>query len=464
MRLALHIFRKDARCFWYESLLVLLLTGLWMLRPSDLHALSIVLIVRSFSAVLVPIAWILLILRVMQEDPFPGNDYDWRIRPIPRGSLLLAKGLFIAAFVLLPFAALCTALVVQAGFDPLLYGGGFTSHLLCFLVTVVLPTAAVGTITGSVTAGGFSTILLVAPLSFVSVATMHGIHWFQVLLLLLSAVLWSAMVISIQFRGPSIWLARVAAYLALPLTVLLVALLPFDVGAAAHRLVAGSPPNLDAVRLELTSPHTESGSLKLYFIVQDVPESLPSSIVRMDGRVRTVAWSSSLRRHDTPTSRDNSLGIYTAELPARGSGRIPVDIEGTAWIAIYRVVSESPVHVLSERFDSTLAGTCRINPSVAPTAIINIGCMQPFRSASGVCLRLRDKRRPDAELGLSCAAGEFTPLPATFGMPPAVTNWSLSGIDINRPDDFVIVAERREPVAFVKRSFHYRQVAVSVPR
>src|ERR1700683_781282 len=99
MREAFFLFRKDVRHFRLQLGAFLALMGLLGCaeaeaprRPEWLAAGVIC------QWMLVPAAWYLLVLTV-HEQKLPGDRQYWLTRPYPRRSLLLAKVLFVAAFL-----------------------------------------------------------------------------------------------------------------------------------------------------------------------------------------------------------------------------------------------------------------------------------------------------------------------------------------------------------------------------
>lgn len=82
-----------------------------------------------------------LIVAVVHQDPLPGVDQDWLIRPLARTDLFLAKLLLVILVVCAPMLALDSARVLAAGFSlpvalpALLYKEVY--FLLCFVVPVM---------------------------------------------------------------------------------------------------------------------------------------------------------------------------------------------------------------------------------------------------------------------------------------------------------------------------------------
>jgi hypothetical protein len=82
-----------------------------------------------------------LAVAAVHQDPLPGLDHDWLIRPLARTDLLLAKLLFVVVAVFAPMLVLDSTRVLAAGFSlpaalpALLYKEVY--FLLCFVIPVM---------------------------------------------------------------------------------------------------------------------------------------------------------------------------------------------------------------------------------------------------------------------------------------------------------------------------------------
>jgi len=90
-----------------------------------------------------------LVVTLVHQDPVPGVDQDWLIRPLPRSELLLAKLLFAIVVVCVPMLALDAARAVAAGFSlsaalPLILYKEFYL-LVCFVIPVMALAAITAT-------------------------------------------------------------------------------------------------------------------------------------------------------------------------------------------------------------------------------------------------------------------------------------------------------------------------------
>jgi hypothetical protein len=149
---ALHIFRKDAREFRLEAAAVLFLTAMlvvtgvaswesiqeWGRAPDgDTGPLTLLL----------PLAWCLLIARVIHSEALPGDRQFWLTRPYSRAGLLLSKGLFIVMFINLPLLLAQAAILALDGFPLSSYLGGLLWNQLLIAALVLLPAATAASLT-----------------------------------------------------------------------------------------------------------------------------------------------------------------------------------------------------------------------------------------------------------------------------------------------------------------------------
>ena len=166
---ALHIFKKDVRQFWFEIAIVLFVTaafafigarrGSWLDDPGANRSVA-----WSMVQLMLPLAWWILIARVVYGDILPGDRQFWITRPYRWTSLLGAKLLFIAVFVNLPLLAADVIIIRAYGFAPAEEIQGLVwKQILCTLV-FLLPVAAVCAITS-----GFFQLLSVAFILLVGV-------------------------------------------------------------------------------------------------------------------------------------------------------------------------------------------------------------------------------------------------------------------------------------------------------
>ena len=166
MKQTLHIFAKDVRCLLQEILIVLSLAAAFVSISSYLGATdppfrSAGLDAGGKLAKLLPlliafihIAWILLVCRVIRAERLAGDTQFWITRPYEWEKLLAAKLLFVMTFVYLPVVAgfAISWAVYSAHPHPDVaksFLGGL-GNVLGYMNFVVLPVAAIATVSASV--------------------------------------------------------------------------------------------------------------------------------------------------------------------------------------------------------------------------------------------------------------------------------------------------------------------------
>jgi hypothetical protein len=149
MRLAWHIFAKDARRLWWE--IAVTLGVLTMLAREDRWRSDFIPgPIEGLLNLVLPAAWAYLMALAVHQEPVVGDRQFWVTRPYPKGSLTAAKAMFALAFILLPsFLADCAVLMLR-GFSPLENLGPLLWKQAGLLAAVVLPAAALAAVTGTV--------------------------------------------------------------------------------------------------------------------------------------------------------------------------------------------------------------------------------------------------------------------------------------------------------------------------
>jgi hypothetical protein len=187
LRQILHIFSKDARRFWPEILVSLVILAAfvrvypvnWV--PQDafhsrgfLQYASQLQILANVLTGLVPASWWLLIARVIHAEALVGERQFWVTRPYEWPKLLAAKGLFLAVFLYAPFVAAQWGLLGEGGFRPWEYVPGILFNLLLLTGILVLPLVALAAVTSTLVrmtltllgiAAGLGVIVYLASLS-----------------------------------------------------------------------------------------------------------------------------------------------------------------------------------------------------------------------------------------------------------------------------------------------------------
>ncbi len=149
----LHIFRKDVRRHWPEIAvsLALLIAFAWNepkqwiggFDPDSRFWLTLL-------TPLVPVGWIFLILRVVQDECLVGDRQFWVTRPYQWPQLLCEKTLVVLMFVNIPLFLADLFLLEKAGFHPASYVSGLISLQLMWLLVLVLPAMTLGAVTSGI--------------------------------------------------------------------------------------------------------------------------------------------------------------------------------------------------------------------------------------------------------------------------------------------------------------------------
>jgi hypothetical protein len=148
---AIHIFKKDARHLRFEIAGVLAMIALFVVT----QVRSLEMLRRGAGGffgileILLPVAWCFLIARAVHAEPIPGDRQFWVTRPYSRGSLLLAKAIFILAIVNLPFLIAQAAVLKLNAFPILSNAGALLWEQVLVTVVVTLPALVLAAMTAN---------------------------------------------------------------------------------------------------------------------------------------------------------------------------------------------------------------------------------------------------------------------------------------------------------------------------
>lgn len=177
MNQVMSVFLKDLRHYWRETLAAIALlfafgwqeVRSWSQGGFGAYAVgagvssawpSISGLISGLVGFLVPIVWLLVIVRTIQGESLVGDRQFWVTRPFEWTKLLAAKTLFVLTFVNLPLFVLDVCLLKAAGFAPRHHLIGLLWMQLMILIILILPAAALATVTASL-AQFFLALLLV---------------------------------------------------------------------------------------------------------------------------------------------------------------------------------------------------------------------------------------------------------------------------------------------------------------
>jgi hypothetical protein len=178
MMQSLHIFRKDVRHLWPElTLYVALLAGFAWIKP-QLWLVgggapdSTIELLSGLLQTLIPILWLVMIVRLVHDESLVGDRQFWITRPYSRVSLIAAKLGFMVVCVVLPFLVMQWSLILQADLHPLGTLRGLMHSLPVFAEFTWIPFFAVAVVTASLGRAFMS--LIGAVLTWIAILALSG--------------------------------------------------------------------------------------------------------------------------------------------------------------------------------------------------------------------------------------------------------------------------------------------------
>jgi hypothetical protein len=434
-----HIISKDWKLLWPLALLLAVFQFLlgwlsfrWGYFGEDLAA-------RTLYPAL-GIAWyvgiVALIVAVVHQDPIPGVNQDWLIRPIERRDLLGAKLLFVIATVSLPMLAMDLVDARAAGFTLAQAAGPTIFKEIYVLLTLLVPLLALASATENWPQVLVGSAVLVVVYSFCLIAASvaigpdrcptcgTGLRWIQSLIDHVAILIGAIAILRMQyFRRRTLWSRSIiAAGVLLFATVQLpwrtafaiqqrlspssgdaaaiaVAIDPAADAAAmspsraataagaarvAHQLLSG---NTDAAATYLRHrghPDTQPVTFEVPVRITGVPSDAILIVDRSE--IRLLADNGRML-HDTANGTD-SAGLtiaagaqpshQTIELPAglfREWSDRPVRLEITYWFTLFRKSASYAMAATSGDLSAPELGRCQ-SQLKSDISEINFRCRQ----------------------------------------------------------------------------------------
>jgi len=166
VNIILHIFKKDIRYYWPEALISVVLTGVfvwyqpyqWATCTSQFRFFANVLEILPLFMIL---AWLFLIVRIVQAESLIGDRQFWITRPFEWPKLLCAKLLFTAAFILLPVFAGQIILLKLALFPATPYLLDLVWLELMLFLALVIPSLAIASLNPGIGRTALTLIVLI---------------------------------------------------------------------------------------------------------------------------------------------------------------------------------------------------------------------------------------------------------------------------------------------------------------
>lgn len=175
MKQVLHIFAKDVRHLRWEIAATLLLVAMygwhevrswnepraWATGVRGVAGLFFSLpSLLGVSTVLLPLAWAILIARIVYNESLVGDRQFWVTRPYDWRQLLAAKVLFVLVFISVPAVVLQIVLLPIAGFSPVPHLAGLVGLELGTLL-LLFPVLVLASITASFTQFGLGIVAVI---------------------------------------------------------------------------------------------------------------------------------------------------------------------------------------------------------------------------------------------------------------------------------------------------------------
>jgi hypothetical protein len=241
MRQAFRIFRKDIRRFWYTIFCIVLLTGAFAWFDAQHSPLVNEDTAAGAVFVLLPLAWLLLIVSSIHEECLIGDGQDWLTRPYSRPSILAAKLMLIAAAVFLPLFAADVFILWRQGFAPFADPAGLLGRYTALAFFLILPAIALGTVTASIAQATIVCLALPAA-AIIYTAMLHGaafeswgaLQWVRSLVAVTVLSAGALAIVILQYRYRTARTARSLGVLTFVAALLLPALLPWTVAHAVQ--------------------------------------------------------------------------------------------------------------------------------------------------------------------------------------------------------------------------------------
>ena len=286
---SIRILQKDLRHLWPETLFVLLLFAAFAFAApsgwngSEYAAYASILAV--LLKVLMPISWLVMISRLIQDESLVGDRQFWTSRPYHWGKLLAAKVIFLIVCIYMPFFLMQVYLLKHAGLHPMTSLPALLHNLLLLTVVFIIPIAALAAVTSNfprLLLSFLGTVLyllvLVVILGYVTFLQMQPPHLDWILNGLF--IVLPAVALLFQYRTRKTFISR-TMLIATPILATIILLL-----VPTNSLIASAYPVLDKDAPKLTGLsdtfHPPAAQGKLQVFRNNVSVSLPVGVGGID--------------------------------------------------------------------------------------------------------------------------------------------------------------------------------------
>jgi hypothetical protein len=515
---AIHIFKKDVRHLRFEIAIAITVAALFAFIETK-HALWPVDLVNSktltsyLALLLLPVAWWMLIGRVIHDESLPGDRQFWITRPYSWRSLLSAKLLFILAFVNLPMLIAQMVIVHAYGFS---LGAELTGLLwsqLLLTIVFVLPVLAISALTDGFVqlVAGILTPCVIALAFFglsvnfkpqfmvfgIAGSFANGHDWVRSYLIYLIITVAASAILFWQYSRRRTAVGRCCAVAAWILVLMAFYFVSWKAAIRIDSALNRSQIDLSSTRL-ITDLGTEKSPVGFRQGGDYVGVRVPLKITGLPSGTRTrienlsmsfqvpdgTTWYADGFSWENPDSPEKLFsiqsGFYGAAYLTRNN--VPVKVHGTIYLTVYG--NPHPTQIsFGERFVPVAhVGLCSANENPNRQNDYSVVCNSAFRSPTALVYYQfvrPDENSNDADpvpmrnvsvpirgqLGVSALMNprqmSFSPFPADLQISPVSRDFRQSWV--STPWDHAVV-ETLEPVGHVRFDFDIDLGKVSMYR
>jgi hypothetical protein len=388
-----------------------------------------------------PVAWPFLVVRVIHEEPLPGDRQFWITRPYSWRSLLAAKVLFMVAFLHLPLFVADCVILVWHGFSPVPYLPGLLWRQAAYFVALIVPAAALAAITRTLVE--MLAALFVSILAFTAVTILShghsmawsggGIYWIPWTMIF---TLWSAAGVAIllgQYGRRRTTLCRVIAAIAVALTPVIYPSISLAWTIQSH--FPQAPAEYSGIGVAFDPGRGRPAQANLYnpYIPIRITGLPPGTDFQLDGAILSV---------DAPGEGRHVEFWTTGNLVGQGEERwVELNTKTTAKVVrlslaftVFTKESVTEIPKGSNRFRLPGAGMCQSYGAGY------VNCMAPLRGPARMVAYSPEEvdQHP-----VMVTSGSYSPFPAEFLSGPVVQlRWTTGPSWAWRSSNVTYVNER----------------------
>nr|HEV7954145.1 ABC transporter permease [Candidatus Acidoferrales bacterium] len=504
---AIHIFKKDVRHLRFEIAIAITVAALFAFIETK-HALWPVDLVNSrtltsyLALLLLPVAWWMLIGRVVHDEALPGDRQFWLTRPYSWRSLLGAKLLFILAFVNLPMLIAQMVIVHAYGFSLGAELVGLVWSQVLLTIVFVLPILAISALTdgfvqliaGSLTPCVIALAVFGLSVNFKPQFMLFGIaggfanghDWVRTYLIYLIITVAASAILFWQYSRRRTAIGRSFAAAAWILVGMVVYFISWNAASKIDYALSRTQIDISSVRLvsDLGAERRPAGFRQGGdYVGVHVPlqfAGLPSGTrTRIENLSMTfqvpdgTTWIADGFSWENPDPPDKQIFVQSGFFGAAylTHNDVPVKIHGTIDLTVYGNPHTTQIPFGERSVPVAHVGLCSANENPnrqndyflvcnsafrAPTALVSYRFVQPDEKSNDTnSLPMRNVSVPvRGELGVSALMNpqsmSFSPFPANLRISPVSQDFRHSWSPT--PWDHAVV-ETLEPVGHVRFDF-----------